>query len=205
MTIAACLGAFLAFGSGCGGNQGSDTTSTTDTKTTDSSVTSGSATTDTTSNMSATTASKDTGMGGDQTFVLDAASGGLMEVDLGKMTATNASSAKVKEFGKMMVTDHTKANNELKAIAAKKNITVPPAPAAKEQANIDELKAKKGADFDQAYVDMMVTDHKEDISKFEDEAKNGKDPDVKAFASKTLPVLNKHLQHIQMIQSGMKK
>ena len=105
----------------------------------------------------------------------------------------------------MMVTDHTKANTELKAVAAKKNITVAPTPAEKQQSHIDDLKTKKGADFDKAYVDMMVDDHKEDISKFEDEAKNGKDADVKAFASKTLPVLNKHLQHIQMVQSGMKK
>ena len=206
ITIAACFATFLAFGS-CGGNQGSDTTST-DTKASDSSASNSAnaTTTDTTSaRMSANTASKDTGTSGDQPFVLDAASGGLMEVELGKIAATNASSAKVKEFGRMMVADHTKANAELKAVAAKKNITVPPAPAEKQQAHIDELKAKKGADFDQAYTSLMLDDHKEDVSKFQDEAKNGKDPDIKAFASKTLPVLNKHLQHVQMLESGMKK
>ena len=128
-----------------------------------------------------------------------------MEVELGKIAATNASSAKVKEFGKMMVTDHTKANTELKAVAAMKNITIPTTPNEKHQKHIDELKAKKGADFDKDYVEMMVDDHKEDISKFETEANNGKDADVKAFASKTLPVLNKHLQHVQTVKDGMKQ
>lgn len=209
ITIPVCLAAFLAFGSGCNSNSGSDTTATDSTQTTtdNSATNSTTATTDANTNMNANTTSKDSGMGmdADKTFVLDAASGGMMEVELGKMAATNASSAKVKEFGKMMVTDHTKANTELKAVAGKKNITVPAAPAEKQQMHIDDLKAKKGADFDKAYVDMMVDDHKEDISKFEDESKNGKDPDVKAFASKTLPVLNKHLEHIKMVQDGMKK
>ena len=198
ITLPVCLAAFLALGIGCGSNQSSDTTSITDTtKTT---------TTESTATMTDTSTAnaKDTSMAGDKNFVMEAASGGMMEVELGKIAQSNASSAKVKEFGKMMVTDHTKANNELKAVAAKNNITVPPAPAEKEQSHIDELKGKKGADFDKAYVDMMVDDHKTDISKFEDEAKNGTDADVKAFATKTLPVLNKHLDHITAIQAGMK-
>ncbi len=203
LVIPVCLAAFLAFGAGCNSNQGSDSSSS-DSATTENSTT---ATTDTNNNANtnATTSAGDTSMAADGDFITEAASGGLMEVELGRTASANAASAKVKEFGRMMVTDHTKANTELKAIAAKKNVTVPAAPAEKHQNHINDLKAKKGADFDKSYVDMMVDDHKEDISKFEDEAKNGNDPDVKAFASKTLPVLQKHLKSIQAIQDGMKK
>ncbi|WP_026260008.1 DUF4142 domain-containing protein [Segetibacter koreensis] len=200
--IPVCFASFLAFGTACNSNKGGE--NTTDSTTTTS--TTGSTTmTDTGTNTTANAATADTSMANDSKFVLDAASGGLMEVELGKIAATNAASAKVKEFGRMMVTDHSKANTQLKAVAAKKNITIPATPAEEQQKHIDDLKTKKGADFDKAYVDMMVDDHKEDISKFEDESKNGKDADVKAFASKTLPVLNKHLSSIQSIQQGMKK
>ncbi len=202
IVIPVSLAAFLALGTGCNSNQGSDSaTSDSVTTTTDNSTTA--TTTDT--NSMANTSSADTSMAGDRDFIMDAASGGMMEVELGKMASTSAASAKVKEFGRMMVTDHTKANTELKSVAAKKNVTVPATPAEKQQNHINDMKAKKGADFDKDYVDMMVDDHKEDISKFEDESKNGKDPDVKAFATKTLPVLQKHLKSIQAIQDGMKK
>jgi putative membrane protein len=193
-----CLMALLTFGAGCGGNENADSTST------DSST---STTTDIKSDSPDATASSsgsDTSMTADREFVMEAASGGLMEVELGKIAASNAASAKVKQFGTMMVTDHTKANTELKAVAATKNITVPTAPNEEHQKHIDELKAKKGAEFDKAYVDLMVEDHKEDVSKFENESKDGKDADVKAFATKTLPVLKKHLEHVQGIKDGMK-
>ncbi|MCW3110263.1 MAG: outer membrane protein-like protein [Segetibacter sp.] len=197
-----CLMAFLSLGVGCNSNKSSETSSSdsstmmntsTDTSTTSSSTT------------APTTSGQDTSMGADRDFVMDAASGGLMEVELGKLAQANAASAQVKEFGKMMVTDHSKANTELKGVASTKNITVPATPMEKQQKHIDDLKTKKGADFDKAYVDMMVDDHKEDISKFEDEANKGHDADVKAFAAKTLPVLNKHLEHIKKIQDAMKK
>lgn len=203
ITIPVYLAAFLAFGSGCNSNNGSDSSSADSVQSATSSST---MTTDTSANNTNNTGTAaDTGMAADQGFIMYAASGGLMEVELGKTTSANAASAKVKQFGQMMVTDHTKANTELKAVAAKKNVTVPPAPAQEQQDHINDLKTKKGAEFDKAYVDMMVDDHKEDISKFEDEAKNGKDADVKAFAAKTLPVLRKHMAAIQAIQDGMKK
>lgn len=202
ITISFGLLAFLAFGIGCGSNQSSEKTSS-DSSTTSTTINSS---TDTSSAMAADTASKkDTSMAADRDFVTEAASGGLMEVTLGKLAQVNASSAKVKEFGQMMITDHSKANTELKAVASKKNVTLSPTPLEKQQKMIDDLKTKKGADFDKAYVDMMVDDHKEDISKFQDEANKGNDADVKAFATKTLPVLTKHLEHIQKIKDGMKQ
>lgn len=201
LTMSFGLLAFLAFGIGCGSNQSSENTtsdsSTTINKSTDTSSTASSMT-------AGTSSKKDTSMSADRDFVMEAAGGGLMEVTLGKLAQVNASSAKVKGFGQMMITDHSKANTELKAVAAKKNIAIPPTPMEKQQKMIDDLKAKKGADFDKAYVDMMVDDHKEDVGKFQDEANKGNDADVKAFASKTLPVLTKHLEHIQKIQDGMK-
>ncbi|MEJ7680231.1 MAG: DUF4142 domain-containing protein [Segetibacter sp.] len=211
LMIPAGFAVILALGA-CGGNQGSDNNSDSAT-TSESSTTNSTTATDTASNTNAgaTTAagangaSSDTSMSGDNGFISEAASGGLMEVELGKTASINAASAKVKEFGRMMVKDHTKANAELKAVAAKKSVTVPATPLEKHQMHITELKAKKGAEFDQAYVDMMVNDHQEDVSKFEDESKNGKDPAVKAFATKTLPVLQKHLASIKAIQDGMKK
>lgn len=198
------LGALLAFAIGCGGNQTSETT------TTDSATTVSGLNTDTSIDASSTSSGtigsgKDTSMAEDREFIMEAASGGLMEVALGKIAQTNASSSQVKEFGQMMITDHSKANAELKSVAAKKDLTLSATPAEKQQKMIDELKAKKGADFDKAYVEMMVDDHKEDISKFQDEADKGNDSDVKAFAAKTLPVLNKHLERIKKIQEGMKK
>lgn len=194
LTMSLGLIAFLAFGIGCGGNQSTETSSDSTTMTNESMDTSTSSTMD-----------SDTSMSADRDFAMDAGSGGMMEVELGKLAQTNAASAQVKEFGQMMVTDHSKANEELKALAATKNITLPSAPMEKQQSHIDDLKSKKGADFDKAYVDMMVDDHKEDISKFQDEANKGNDADIKAFAAKTLPVLNTHLEHIQKIQDAMKK
>jgi putative membrane protein len=141
---------------------------------------------------------------GDKDFMVKAASGGLLEVELGKLAQTNGSSAAVKDFGKMMVMDHTKANTELVTLAKAKNITVPSVPGEDAQKHIDELKAKNGAEFDKAYVDLMVDDHKEDIDEFGKAADDAKDADIKALAAKTLPTLKEHLTKIQAIKDGMK-
>jgi putative membrane protein len=141
----------------------------------------------------------------DAKFAVKAANGGMAEVALGKLAQQKATDAKVKDFGAMMVTDHTKANEEFMAIAKSKNITLPATVDADEQKDADDLSKKSGADFDKAYVDKMVDDHKKDIKDFEDETKNAQDPDIKAFAVKTLPVLRMHLQHIEAIKAGLKK
>lgn len=197
-----CLAALLTLGA-CNSNSESGTNSDSTTNSTTATTTDTSVNNNASSDTGALSANTSNAPDGD--FMLEAASGGLMEVELGKYASTNAASSRVKEFGRMMVTDHTKANTKLKAIAGKKNVTLPTAPTGPHQTHISDLTAKKGADFDKDYVDMMVEDHKEDVSKFQDEAKNGKDPEVKAFASTTLPVLQKHLKSIQAIQAGMKK
>jgi len=140
----------------------------------------------------------------DAKFAVAAANGGMAEVELGQLAQQKATNAKVKDFGAMMVTDHTKANDEMKALAKSKGITLPVAIDTDEQKVKDDLSAKTGADFDKAYVSNMIDDHKKDIKEFEDASKNCKDADLKAFATKTLPTLKMHLDAIQKIHDDMK-
>ena len=140
----------------------------------------------------------------DTAFVEDAALGGMTEVELGKMASTKAANAEVKKFAQMMITDHSKANDELKALAAKKGWKLPTELDSSHKATIESLRTKVGADFDRDYVDDMVADHETDVKAFEDKAKNAADVDLKAFAEKTLPTLRKHLDAIKAVQAKMK-
>ncbi len=136
-------------------------------------------------------------------FVKDAAKGGLMEVELGKLAQEKGSSQDVKNFGKMMVDDHSKANADLKQVAALKSIQIPDSLNEDQIKDMDDLSKKSGADFDKAYVDMMVDDHKEDVDDFKKAADDINDTDIKTFAQNTLPVLQKHLDRINEIKSKM--
>jgi len=140
----------------------------------------------------------------DAKFAVEAANGGMAEVVLGKLASEKAANKKVKDFGAMMVTDHSKADDELKALAHKLNITLPDSISSDESKTRDDLAKKSGADFDKDYVSNMVDDHKKDVKAFEDAAKNCKDSDLKAFANKTLPTLKMHLEAIEKIKKGMK-
>jgi len=164
---------------------------------------------DSANNVKDTTNTGKTGIGmsvdkGDAEFAVNAANGGMAEVELGKIAQANASNSKVKDFGAMMVMDHSKANDEMKALAKSKNITLPDSVSNDEKKSMDDLSKKTGKDFDKAYVSNMIDDHKKDIKEFEDATKNLKDADLKAFAEKTLPTLKKHLAAIQSIHDGMK-
>ena len=136
-------------------------------------------------------------MTADQHFVMEAANGGMAEVELGKLATDKASSDEVKKFGQRMVDDHGKANDELKKLAENKHITLPTAPDAKHKATMDRLSKLSGEAFDRAYMQEMVKDHRKDVSEFRTESKSGKDPDVKAWAAKTLPTLEEHLKLAQ--------
>ncbi len=140
----------------------------------------------------------------DAEFAVKAASGGMMEVELGNLAMTNGASQAVKDFGQGMVTDHSKANDELKSLAAQKNISLPAVPNADMQKKIDDLKQKRGSDFDKAYIDLMVDDHKEDIDHFQKEADNGNDADLKQWAAGKVPTLQHHLHMAEDIQNGLK-
>jgi putative membrane protein len=136
-------------------------------------------------------------------FVTKAASGGLLEVQLGQLAQQNAKSQRVKDFGGMMVTDHSKANDELKSLAASNNITIPAALLPEHQKHLDMMSKMKGDAFDKHYMDMMVNDHKEDIDEFKKEANSSTNDAFKNFAAKTLPTLQKHLDSAQAIHGKM--
>src|SRR5207248_5959538 len=108
--------------------------------------------------------------------------------------ADKASSDQVKQFGQRMVTDHSKANDELKSLAEKKNITLPTDIDPQDKATHDRLSKLSGAAFDRAYMQHMLADHRKDVNEFKRESTTGKDPDVKTWASKTLPTLEDHLK-----------
>jgi putative membrane protein len=134
------------------------------------------------------------GFAADDTFVMKVAKGGMAEVELGKLAAEKASTDAVKKFGQRMVDDHGKANDELKTLAQGKNITLPSEIGPEEKALRDRLVKLSGPAFDQAYMKAMVSDHVKDVNEFKMEAKSGKDPEVKAWAAKTLPTLEEHLK-----------
>lgn len=148
-------------------------------------------------------AKKAAGADPDQAFVLEAASGGMMEVELGRMAANQASNDEVKKFGQRMVDDHSKANNELSALAQKKNITLPAEMGKKGQAAKDHLSTLNGEAFDKAYMQHMVADHTKDVRAFGRQSRTGKDPDIKAWAAQTLPTLQEHLKQAKQIASAV--
>ncbi|MER2997290.1 DUF4142 domain-containing protein [Pontibacter populi] len=138
-------------------------------------------------------------------FMTEAASGGMMEVELGKMAQEKAQHADVKSFAQMMVTDHTKANDELKVLAGTKSIVLPDSMSKDHMDHITELRDKTGADFDNAYMDLMVEDHEEDVKEFEEAVNELQDPEAKAFASKTLTTLRKHHERAKQINDMLDK
>jgi putative membrane protein len=128
----------------------------------------------------------------DKTFMKKAAKGGMMEVAMGTLAEQNGKSEDVKSFGKRMVTDHSKANDELKSIASQKGVKLP----SKEPT----LKWSS----DKTYIDMMVKDHEKDLAEFQEEAKTGSDPEVKKFAEDTAKVVQEHLDLAKETQSKLK-
>lgn len=129
---------------------------------------------------------------GDRKFVMEAAQGGLAEVELGRLAAEKGSSDQVKQFGQKMVDDHSKANEELKDLASKKGITLPDQPTSKDKAMHDRLSKLSGAEFDRAYMKQMEKDHDKDVSEFRKASEKAKDEDIKQWAAKTLPTLQEH-------------
>jgi putative membrane protein len=141
----------------------------------------------------------------DYHFVENAARGGMTEVQMGQLAQQKGISPTVRSFGARMVTDHTKINDELKQIAAKKGATLPAQLSHGEKSDLEKLQKETGTDFDKTYAHFMVRDHKEDVKEFEKAAKDLEDPDLKAFAQKTLPVLQQHLQLAEQMEAAVKK
>lgn len=135
----------------------------------------------------------------DRQFIKKAAQGGLAEVQLGQLATEKADSPDVKQFGQKMVDDHSKANDQLKQVASNKGVTIPDKLSAKDAATKARLEKLSGKAFDRAYMRDMVMDHTKDVSEFRTESKTAKDPDVKNFASETLPTLQDHLKQAKSI------
>lgn len=137
-------------------------------------------------------------------FFEEAAIGGMAEVELGKLASQKATSAEVKQFGETMVKDHSAVNEQLAKLAQQDGVALPTEVDAKHKKLKDKLAKKEGADFDKAYIDEMVKDHKKDISMFQKEAKKGDNTQLKNFAAQTLPKLQEHLKMAQQIQKAQK-
>jgi putative membrane protein len=135
----------------------------------------------------------------DQSFLKEAVAGGLAEVELGQLAAQKSSNPEVKKFAERMVTDHSKANDQLKEIVAQKGIDLPAEPSAKHKATKESLSKLQGDEFDKAYMSNMLSDHKKDVAAFRKESTEGKDPQLKEFATKTLPTLEDHLKEAESI------
>ncbi len=137
----------------------------------------------------------------EQTFMKEAAQGGQAEVQIGRLAAQKGQSQDVRQFGQKLVQDHSKANQELKLLAAQKSVTLPADIPTDHQSAIEHLKSLEGAAFDAAFKKHMVEDHEKDIQKFQTAAQTAADSDVKAFAQKTLPVLQQHLKMAQDLKA----
>jgi putative membrane protein len=140
----------------------------------------------------------------DKKFMEKAAQGGMAEVSAGQMASSKGTSNDVKAFGQRMVTDHGKANDELKQLASTKGVTLPTDVAADQKKQADELGKKTGKDFDKQYAKDMVEDHDKDVKEFEEASKKAKDPDLKSWIDKTLPTLKDHQKMAHEMEKKVK-
>jgi putative membrane protein len=141
----------------------------------------------------------------DKAFLKDAYQDGLAEVATAQLASQKTGNPDVKAFAEKLASDHTTANNALKTLADSKKVSTATEPSMIAQGKSKLLDRKSGTDFDKAYIDAMVSDHKKDIEAFEKEASEAKDQDVKNFASQTLPTLKAHLSAAESIQAKIGK
>ncbi len=140
----------------------------------------------------------------DKKFIMEAAMGGMAEVQMAQLAQQKASSEDVKKYAAMLEKDHMKANEELKKVAMQKKVDLPADIGPMHQAHMTKLQALSGEQFDREYKKMMMADHKKDIRSFQKQADRGMDSDVKAFASTTLPTLQEHMNQLQQISMAKK-
>jgi putative membrane protein len=136
----------------------------------------------------------------DQDFILAAAQGGMTEVKLGELAAQKGMRDDVKSFGQMMVKDHTAINDDLKALAVQKGVTLPGSLDSKHQGMVDKMAALTGSAFDDAYVERMIKAHTKDAKAFNAEAAETKDADIKSFLDKSIPVVEDHLKRVKAMK-----
>lgn len=137
-------------------------------------------------------------------FLVKAANGQMTEVQLGELAQQKATDQKVKDFGSMMVHDHSAVNEKVKALAAQRNVTLPTAISDESQKDIKECSAKTGKDFDKSFMTAMVKKHEATIDMFENAANDSKDSEVKTFINNTLPKVKEHLDSAKAIRKTLK-
>jgi putative membrane protein len=137
-------------------------------------------------------------------FATNAADAGLAEINLANLAIGKTTNMEIKAYANMMLKDHGMANDELIVLAKSKNITLPSAMSAENQKHRDELAGLIGSDFDKKYAKLMEENHVKVLAFMEHQARKGTDPDLKAFASKNVPVINSHLNAIRKIKDGLK-
>lgn len=167
------------------------------------SLTTTTTTTGNATDMNAGTADNTPFSAGDSAFIMEAATGGMMEVQAGQIAQQKGMNQRVKDFGAMMVRDHSQANDELKSLVGNR-IAIPTTLPQNMQQELDQLNSLSGKNFDSKYVSKMLEDHKKDVNKFADKAKSADDAALRNWAGKTLPVLQMHLDSIQAISKSMK-
>jgi putative membrane protein len=137
-------------------------------------------------------------------FLVKAADGGMAEINLGELAQQKATHDMVKSYGTMMVNDHSAAHNQVKTLAAQRNVTLPASLSEINQKLIDDLMKKSGSDFDRSYMRVMIDDHQHDIKEFEKALAAVKDVEVRTFIDNTLPILRRHLDSAKAIQKSLR-
>jgi putative membrane protein len=135
----------------------------------------------------------------DQSFFKHAAEGGIAEVEAGKLAESKGSSQAVKDFGAMMVKDHTEANNKLKSVASSENVDLPSSSGAKHMATKAKLEMLTGDTFDKSYIKGQIAAHQQTAALLKKEIASGQDTKAKEFAQETLPTVQAHLKKIREI------
>jgi putative membrane protein len=143
---------------------------------------------------------EDTEIENDTEWAVAVADMGMLEVEASKLALERATTPSVKQFAQTMVDEHSKANEELKTAASQKNISLPAALSEKSQKKLDDLREKSGKDFEDAYTDCMVKDHKDAVDKFKKQAEKGEDADLKSWAAGKVATLENHLEMAKAIE-----
>lgn len=138
----------------------------------------------------------------DESFYKDAAQANLAEIQLGKLAREKSQNQALKDYGDMMVKDHTEANDKLSKLASGKDVELPTSPSVGQMASKTKLEVLSGDTFDKSFIKTMADDHKDAIEAFQKEEKSGKDADAKAFAKATLPKLEQHMKKIKSIAAA---
>ena len=139
----------------------------------------------------------------DSEFLTKAASGGMLEVEMGKQVAARAVTPQAKEFARKMIDDHSKGNAELMALATNKNITLPTTLGDEHAKVLKSVTGEKGVKMDQQYMKEMLADHEEDVKEYTEASVKATDPDIKAFAAKTIPMLKMHLDMVTRMRPAV--